>query len=56
MALARPLPQNCSWPTSGELNDNSVEDHLPQLLFRTTDGKLAKRYVNDIPEWAQVLL
>lgn len=36
--------------------DNSVEDHLPQLLFRTTDGKLAKRYVNDIPEWAQVLL
>jgi predicted ABC-type ATPase len=36
--------------------DNSVEDHLPQLLYRTTDGKLAKRYVDDIPEWAQILL
>ena len=36
--------------------DNSVEDHLPQLLYRTTDGTMAKRYVDDIPEWAQVLL
>jgi len=36
--------------------DNSVEDHLPQLLYRTTDGKLAKKYTADIPEWAQILL
>lgn len=36
--------------------DNSVEDHLPQLLYRTTDGSLAKQYVADIPEWAQILL
>ena len=36
--------------------DNSIEDHLPQLLYRTTDGSLAKQYVADIPEWAQILL
>ena len=36
--------------------DNSVEDHLPQLLYRTTDGSLAKQYVADVPEWAEILL
>ena len=36
--------------------DNSVENNLPQLLYRTTDGLLAKRYVTDIPEWAQILI
>lgn len=36
--------------------DNSVDNHLPQLLFRTAEGKLVKRYVSDIPEWAQILL
>lgn len=36
--------------------DNSVEDHLPQLLYRTVDGSLAKQYVVDIPEWALILI
>lgn len=36
--------------------DNSIENHLPQLLYRTTDGNLAKQYVADIPEWAQILI
>lgn len=36
--------------------DNSVEDQLPRLLYRTADGVLVKRYTDDIPEWAQVLL
>ena len=36
--------------------DNSVEDQLPQLLYRTADGALVKRYTDDIPEWAQILL
>ncbi len=36
--------------------DNSVEDQLPQLLFRTADGVLVKRYTDEIPEWAQVLI
>ena len=36
--------------------DNSVEDHLPQLLFRMTDGKVFKQYTDDIPEWAIPLM
>lgn len=36
--------------------DNSIEDHLPQLLFRTADGVIVKRYSDVIPEWAQVLI
>lgn len=36
--------------------DNSVENELPQLLFRTTDGDVAKRYVTKIPLWAQSLI
>ena len=36
--------------------DNSVEDHLPQLLFRMTEGKVLKQYTDDIPEWAQPLM
>lgn len=36
--------------------DNSVDNQLPRLLYRTTDGKLFKRYTDDIPEWAQLLL
>lgn len=29
---------------------------LPRLLYRTTEGKLFKQYVEDIPEWAGMLL
>ena len=36
--------------------DNSIEDHLPQLLYRTSDGKIVKSYTDDIPEWAHVLV
>lgn len=36
--------------------DNSVENQMPQLLFRTVDGTLFKQYVEDIPEWGQLLL
>jgi len=36
--------------------DNSIEDHQPQLLFRTVDGTLAKQYIVEIPEWAQILI
>ena len=36
--------------------DNSVDNRLPQLLFRTCDGKLVKQYTDDIPEWAKTLL
>lgn len=36
--------------------DNSIEDHLPRLLFRTTEGKVFKQYTEDIPEWAKQLV
>ena len=36
--------------------DNSIEDYLPQLLYRTSDGKIVKSYTDDIPEWAQILI
>ena len=37
-------------------HDNSVEDQMPKLLYRTVDGQLFKKYVEDIPEWAKVLI
>ena len=36
--------------------DNSVEDQLPQLLFRMTEGKVFKQYTDSISEWAQPLM
>ena len=36
--------------------DNSIDNQMPRLLFRTADGKLQKQYVSDIPLWAQPLL
>ena len=36
--------------------DNSIDNQLPRLLYRTTEGRLFKRYVEDIPEWARMLL
>ena len=36
--------------------DNSIDNQLPQLLFRTSEGSLFKQYVTSIPAWAQVLL
>ena len=35
--------------------DNSEEDRMPQLLFRTVEGVVYKRYVAVMPEWAQLL-
>ncbi len=36
--------------------DNSRDNELPQLLYRTTDGHLIKKYSEDIPEWAASLV
>lgn len=36
--------------------DNSIEDSDARLLFRLTDGELAKRYIEDIPDWAKSIL
>lgn len=36
--------------------DNSIEDTLPRLLYRTINGNVAKRYFQEVPEWAQNLV
>ncbi len=36
--------------------DNSVNNEDARLLFRLTDGVVAKMYVNDVPEWARHIL
>lgn len=36
--------------------DNSVENALPQLLYRTVDGEVFKQYTDDVPEWAEMLV
>lgn len=32
--------------------DNSVDDVEARILFRMTEGKIIKKYVNSVPEWA----
>ncbi len=36
--------------------DNSVDNEDAKLLFRFSEGNLAKRYTDDIPEWASIIL
>lgn len=36
--------------------DNSRNNELPQLLYRTMDGNVCKRYVEDIALWAKSLI
>jgi len=36
--------------------DNSVNGTEVRLIFRMTDGKLFKRYTEDIPIWAQTII
>lgn len=36
--------------------DNSVDNEDARLLFRLTEGKLAKQYTESIPEWASIIL
>lgn len=36
--------------------DNSIEDEEARLLFRLSDGELAKRYVKKLPNWASTIL
>lgn len=36
--------------------DNSIENQLPRLLYRTVNGQIFKRYSDNIPEWAKSLI
>ena len=36
--------------------DNSIDNQLPRLLYRTVEGQVFKKYVEDVPEWAEMLI
>lgn len=36
--------------------DNSIENQNAQLLFRSIDGKLAKQYVEKLPQWTETII
>ena len=36
--------------------DNSIEDAEARLLFRLSDGEIAKRYVEALPNWASTII
>lgn len=36
--------------------DNSIENHLPRLLYRTVEGKVFKQYLDQLPEWSSQLI
>ena len=38
------------------LYDNSIDRADASLLIRFSDGKIAKRYVNEMPEWAKQVI
>ncbi len=38
------------------LYDNSAENAAPRLILRTTDGRIAKRYTDDLPEWVRAVI
>ncbi len=38
------------------LYDNSKEDAEAKLLLRFSDGKIAKRYIEELPEWAKQII
>ena len=38
------------------LYDNSIDDAEAKLLLRFSDGKIAKRYIENMPEWAKQII
>ena len=36
--------------------DNSIDNQNAQLLFRTLEGKLAKQYVEVLPQWTETII
>lgn len=36
--------------------DNSIDNAVPQLLYRTAEGVVVKTYVDNIPLWSQALI
>ena len=49
-------PTLCVVAGPNGLGKTTTTVQLPRLLYRTTEGKLFKQYVEDIPEWAEMLV
>ena len=54
--VAGPNGSAISFVDRAYIYDNSIDNQLPRLLYRTTEGQLFKQYTHDIPEWARMLL
>ena len=48
--------QAISFADRAYIYDNSRDNELPQLLYRTADGRMIKKYIENIPEWAASLI
>lgn len=48
--------QAISFVDRAYIYDNSRDNILPQLLYRTIDGVVHKKYIEDIPLWAMSLV
>lgn len=48
--------QAVSFVDRAYIYDNSRENMLPMLLFRTTNGKVHKKYTEEVPMWATSLM
>lgn len=48
--------QAISFVDRAYIYDNSRDNELPLLLYRTADGHLTKQYTESIPEWAASLI
>lgn len=48
--------QAISFVDRAYIYDNSVEDQIPKLLYRTSEGKLFKQYTKDLPDWAKAFI
>ena len=38
------------------LYDNSVDNSVPRLILRTSDGIIAKQYTDNLPEWVKAVI
>ena len=38
------------------LYDNSIENSVPRLILRTSDGIIAKQYTDNLPEWVKAVI
>mgnify|MGYP003290274698 CR=1 FL=1 len=48
--------QAISFVDRAYIYDNSIDNELPRLIYRTASGQVVKQYASDVPLWAQTLI